>query len=45
MTAYETTAETVCLGEMGGYEGEIFQWDAIYESERVLPFANIRQRD
>lgn len=46
MAAYETGMEDVFLRrEMGGYEGNDVQREAVDGGERVPPFANSCQRD
>ena len=45
MTAHRSGMKTVLLGsEMGRDEGEDIRWDAVDESERVLPLADGCQR-
>ena len=45
MTAHRSGMEKVLLGsEMGGDEGKDIRWDAVDESERVLPLASGCQR-
>ena len=45
MTAHKTGEEVVPLGgKIGGDEGKDVQREAVDGNERVLPFANCRQR-